>query len=514
MWNKSREAKAEGFRKEWEQRIEEMRAEQERRTQEMRARFALKPSTPADIEELRASLDLVLTRLEKEGRMAKAIEANSHGIADRIRKVQTELDAQAVTRGAAGKVREAGTELDLYEADTQRTKQRHGWSGRCQRREQDKGANSKQEAALRTPDEMKAAACTRGALGYDGKQLLKAFHNAEAQPANKSVGHNQWQGRQYDPAGNPEHTMPWLLLDPYSPIHICNPDQDRLIAAHFEQSPLAPVNVSNMSYHTPLSTDTDRKMSKALPWGDAFEDLMGLETTGKMAERNYSTRGTPDDWIAGMVGRGILRGWQLDGQGRMIRGAEKKETTGTKVPEQSPTSAAAKSSPEPAQPYSATEIVAAIEKARETQSRPKKVDSSHRQAVKAVEKPDISTSSSSKSPWSFWDGEGDNMSVISTITKTERRTLPDGRVEIKKSLKQKFADGREESQHSIELENSPRGEIRRQPEDLSLTKAREALTMPKQQLSRENKKVQFAQESRQQTEPKAEEQNRGGWFWR
>ena len=519
MWNKSREAKAEGFRKEWEQRIEEMRAEQERRGQETLAWFGMKPSTPQDIAELQARLDRTVKRLEDQGNgnAAKPAQTVFQKLEQRTREIeQRNRETEQRDREIKQRVREAGTELDLYEMEAQPGQRRQAWSGKCQRREQDKSAKIKQESTRPKPLEKKATDCTRGALGHDGRHLLKAFHNAETKPANNTVGYNQWQGRPYDPAGNPEHTMPWLLLDPYSPIHICNPEQDRLIAANFEQSVLTPVNVSNMSYRTPVSTDTDRQMSKVLPWGDAFEDLMGLETTGKMAERNFSTRGTPDDWIAGMVGRGVLRGWQLDGQGRMIRGAEKNEIESTKVPEQSPISAATKSSPQPAEPYSATEIVAAIEKARETRSRPRKVDAPPQQVVKPNEKSEAKASNPSKSSWSLWDGAGnDNDHVVSIVTNTERRPLPDGSIQIKTSFKKKYADGREESRQRVEHENIPREATSRQAGDRALAEARDIATQLKQLTSKEHfKKVQAERKSKQSSEQTAEEQHRGGWFWR
>ena len=63
----------------------------------------------------------------------------------------------------------------------------------------------------------------------------------------------------------------------------------------------------------------------------------------------------------------------------------------------------------------------------------------------------FTSSSSSTSSWSRGGADhGKKDSIVSTMTTTELRTLADGTVETKRVLKKKFADGREESNESVE----------------------------------------------------------------
>lgn len=83
-------------------------------------------------------------------------------------------------------------------------------------------------------------------------------------------------------------------------------------------------------------------------------------------------------------------------------------------------------------------------------------------------------------------------SIIGTLTTVERVTLPDGSVRTKRVLKKRFADGREESNESEEVEL---------PES-----QRPKTTMDSTQQSSSPKAEQGLSSSR-------EEKKRGGWFW-
>ncbi|KAI4154108.1 MAG: hypothetical protein LQ340_001885 [Diploschistes diacapsis] len=85
-------------------------------------------------------------------------------------------------------------------------------------------------------------------------------------------------------------------------------------------------------------------------------------------------------------------------------------------------------------------------------------------------------------------------SVISTLTTTERVTMPDGSVRTKKVLKKRFADGSEESNESEEVQaprNKPSAGI------LDDTRNRHTTKPPGSTLS----------------EPEDKEKKKGGWFW-
>ena len=112
----------------------------------------------------------------------------------------------------------------------------------------------------------------------------------------------------------------------------------------------------------------------------------------------------------------------------------------------------------------------------------------------------FTSSSSSVSSWSRWGSEDNKLgSIVSTMTTTERRTLPDGSIETKRVLKKRFADGREESNESVERQIAPSSSSRS-----SVSKPSESGAPPAMQ-----------QDKQTQTEVKETPQpKKGGWFWR
>lgn len=72
--------------------------------------------------------------------------------------------------------------------------------------------------------------------------------------------------------------------------------------------------------------------------------------------------------------------------------------------------------------------------------------------------------SSSFNSTSAWSNDDENKpSIVSTMTRTTSRTLPDGSVETRRVLKKKFADGREESEESTDI-SQPAKATKRQDE--------------------------------------------------
>jgi hypothetical protein len=114
--------------------------------------------------------------------------------------------------------------------------------------------------------------------------------------------------------------------------------------------------------------------------------------------------------------------------------------------------------------------------------------------------PSAISSSSSTSSWSRWgDEDGKKDSIVSTMTTTERRTLPDGTVETKRVLKKRFADGREESNESVERQMS------------SSSNSRSAVSKP---LEREVASTARQDKQTQTNEKEDPRPKRSGWFWR
>ena len=83
-------------------------------------------------------------------------------------------------------------------------------------------------------------------------------------------------------------------------------------------------------------------------------------------------------------------------------------------------------------------------------------------------------------------------SIISTLTTTERVTMPDGSVRTRRVLKKRFSDGREESNESEEVQQPRKSSLNERVEDAwSGQNPRKA----------------------EETRPEPEEKKKGGWFW-
>ena len=405
------------------------------------------------------------------------------------------------------------TELDLYEvtAPPREDPRASRWdrAARCSRPRWNRSWEELDAKNLKAPDQRQTSdskdqKSAEPHLGYDGKQRLQQFKGITQEAPNDAVPFFRRQSRRYDPIGNPDQTMPWLLIDHYSPIYLCNPNQSRLIAATFHQTPFTPLSVFNAIYRPVESTEIDQRLARAVPWADAFEDLASIHNTGKMSERNYSTWRTPDDWVAGMVGKGVLKGWQLDDTGRLVRNNER-----ATIPRNNGKRMAKKCRAQVVEgedQISASDVTDAIQRAYETQSRPHATNGEYRPKPNDV-------FSSVPTP-----GEKpDSNSIVSTITHTNRRTLEDGGIETRRTLKKRFADGREESEETVEHENAPGATSKAlQPSRMQNTLSNEWRgatsdawdTKPFESRSKSDKKIQTSSAKEEETLRK------GGWFWK
>lgn len=86
------------------------------------------------------------------------------------------------------------------------------------------------------------------------------------------------------------------------------------------------------------------------------------------------------------------------------------------------------------------------------------------QTSHALQKSDSQQWLSSFNSTAAWSNDDENKpSIVSTMTRTSSRTLPDGSVETRRVLKKKFADGREESEESTDISQAAKA-IQRQDE--------------------------------------------------
>ena len=117
-------------------------------------------------------------------------------------------------------------------------------------------------------------------------------------------------------------------------------------------------------------------------------------------------------------------------------------------------------------------------------------------APKSVETPKISRLPMEDKPSEITEPSTSNKpSVVSTMTTTERTTLPDGRVYSRMVLKKRFADGREESSETVQTNDASEG----LPERLPQRGSDGGLDAPRRQTERPPEKTEKMQKK--------------GWFW-
>ena len=103
------------------------------------------------------------------------------------------------------------------------------------------------------------------------------------------------------------------------------------------------------------------------------------------------------------------------------------------------------------------------------------------------------------------------LSLISTLTTTERVTLSDGSVRTKRVLRKRFADGSEENNESEEVQ-APRDGTSGSGEDgIARVRRREVMTQKKGKEEGKGGDAKNNEENRDNDQDK--ERKRGGWFW-
>lgn len=353
---------------------------------------------------------------------------------------------------------------------------------------------------------------TPGDLKAKEKATEQTKKSSEEPPYTPATRYSLRKARHMNPFDNPDHTIPWLMLSPYSPIYLCNPGQARMFRVKIQDSEDVPLQISRPKYFERWYTEVDDKLSRQLSWADAFEDLVSLQQTGSMVDRNYSTLRTPPTWIHDMVSRGSLGDrWGFNDDGILMKrsnGPAAAETTTTmkdrcrwrkerrwgswrrcedaqKQPEDDEKEkredsidkfvddlpeSIARSPVFGGLLTAADSIVSAVEQGIEdvlNQPQEELAPSADTAtAIKSEEPEDTpytSLANSSSSSYSYTSNtsssyssssDQDPSSIISTLTTTVTRTLPDGSVETKRVFKKRFADGTEESDESTEVKNA------------------------------------------------------------
>ena len=329
-------------------------------------------------------------------------------------------------------------------------------------------------------------------LGYDGKQRRARRRYSDLRGGDRHTNisatkpgpeassdhcETQLTSRYLSPFENPHHTIPWLLVNPYSPVFLCNADQPYVGTVRLQQGVNKPFRILH-THHLPPPfiqfNDRRDELARQLPWADAFEDLLSIQQKGEMVDRDYSTFKTPKTWIHDMVQRGSLGPtWGFTEQGELTKKSKNLPWAEDEIVSASPNlSASIELSPD----NILTSAIAAIARAAELdldEERLKKdpegwltgniekmkklFDDDDPEEDTPVDQPSQAEQSFSSTTWSSSESKNNlpdnpkSESIISSTTTTERWTKPDGSIETRRVFKKRFADGREVEEETHEF---------------------------------------------------------------
>ena len=267
--------------------------------------------------------------------------------------------------------------------------------------------------------------------------------------------------------------------------------------------------------YSPLHLEKQQPLKEyGTKWRNAFEDLLAVQSGREMVDNsNRNAQRDGADWVASMVDQWLFSSMKrvMDRKSRinsLARNEFAKDLGNAKEPDFNHDS-----------PARLWDLIQHAERTRRqsnyTLNPADEVDTRHLEndaedneftELDLYERflgsqgqfPPAITPESSPQPQSIStprlaDGEG-QPSIISTLTTTERRTLPDGTVHTKVVLKKRFADGREESTETVHTAQGGLEQTARLP----------------QATSRESSNVNGEAEGRK---TKEKEEKKKGWFW-
>ncbi|KIX94178.1 uncharacterized protein Z520_10205 [Fonsecaea multimorphosa CBS 102226] len=448
----------EGFRKQVEQEMEEMRQQVEKSKNE--AWRSMEDAWRQHSMQTRS--DAKDTPWWTRGRAARCPALNGQ-------EPQNNADKCPALYDEAGHPR---TELDAYNA--------------LPRKNDDKQVQVPEAPAHRSTEKSPSNSWF-SALGWDGKQKEKYSPSTcsntdetkdrapNEKPISPPTTYSLWAARRMQPFDNPDETLPWLMLSPYSPIYLCNPAQSRLFKVKIQDSEGEPFQISGAKFFERWYTSVDEKLAKHKPWADAFEDLLSLQQTGKMVDRdNWNTWRTPKTWIHDMVSRGSLGNrWGFSEHGMLVKRAVPPRTVGTT---ESLTDAehrcarwrwshqchrrnnsAGEVTPPEEQPEessaAANATISADDEAAQEALGPAAVGSVNEEETRAplpaTSRSSYSFDSSALSSTNDNDMRPNDKTLVGHSTTISTRTLPDGSIESRVVYKRQFADGTEATDETV-----------------------------------------------------------------
>ncbi|KAJ5365850.1 hypothetical protein N7517_008736 [Penicillium concentricum] len=308
-------------------------------------------------------------------------------------------------------------------------------------------------------------------------------------------GHNLLVRDMFEDTDSPTWPIAYIMFSPYSPLHL---EQQAHYQAHREKGVFSSIMSS-------LHLNSDRDPSEP-QWREAFEDLLRLENDKPMLDRNTSvTRSEAGkDWIQGLVKRGSLgdkwkyvngrEGHPWSGITFSGAGPEQNQSHSWSLPEKEQSADTEADSEldlyerflhdienrerEFFRGASESPLLRLLLEERRQQQEelekyrrsPPKLDEHSRddnenwidlvsggnkKSVPETAK-DLPTEIETKPTEAEAVLEAQPR-IISTMTRTERVRLPDGSVESKIVNTRRFADGREESDESVEVSHPQEG---------------------------------------------------------
>lgn len=372
------------------------------------------------------------------------------------------------------------------------------------------------------------------AYGYDGMQKSRKASEAtitktgskddkkdSVRPCEPQT-YRAFQARRMDPLRNDHEFLPWLILSQYSPLYLANPEWVSVKSAKLhngcEGGCSEPMHIYSHRHQSASITEEDDKLRASLadkvPWADAFEDLLSLERTGKMPNREAEGRVHPrnmtSSWIRDMIQKGLLgpKWWVENGEIRrdsrndpvahppflqkelgeaqrqlreqiresrveFDRSVPENEAIIAGIVEKMDDEITSMMDTSDRGPRLDTEMARRIRRSRPEQVQPPVENiTALQQAAPETNHLPIQSASQEKSPMPTQQSSSDaeapisvqpqqkstpapapapKVSVISTLTTKTSRTLSDGSIETRRVLKKRFADGKEESEESTEV---------------------------------------------------------------
>lgn len=301
----------------------------------------------------------------------------------------------------------------------------------------------------------------------------------------------------FEDTDSPNWPIGYILFSPYSPLHL---ERQAQYQAHREKGVFS-------SLMSSLHLNSDRDPSEP-QWREAFEDLLRLENDKPMLDRNAVTRSeSGKDWLQGLVKRGSLGDKWKYVSGRDGQSWSGVTFSGRADPEQDrsqsrPLSEKEKESANTKEPDNELDLYERFlddienrereffsgvsespllrllledrrqqqEELEEYRRSPPNVKDEHsnddnenwidlvsggnKKSVPETPR-DLPTEIETKPTAAV--SEPAQPRVVSTMTRTERVRLPDGSVESKIFNTRRFADGREESEESVEVSHPQKG---------------------------------------------------------